>query len=154
MVDADAIVVGAGPAGLACAATLSQRGLKVALLEKADAVGAVWRRHYERLHLHTDRGHSALPGLPMPRSYGRYPSRAQVVAYLENYAAHFHLQPIFNSVVRSVRRKGNHWRVDLGSHGLSASVVVIATGWARLSVLAKYRDLACIWRATFPDASC
>ncbi|TPG45538.1 FAD-binding protein [Rhodanobacter glycinis] len=69
MIDADAIIVGAGPAGLACAASMRLRGLDVTMLEKAGAVASVWRRHYDRLHLHTDRGHSGLPGLPMPRSY-------------------------------------------------------------------------------------
>jgi len=31
----------------------------------------------------------------MPSAYGRYPSRAQVVAYLESYAARFDLEPVF-----------------------------------------------------------
>jgi cation diffusion facilitator CzcD-associated flavoprotein CzcO len=85
----DAIVIGAGPAGLASAAALRTHGLRFLILEKSAAVGSVWRRHYDRLRLHTDRGHSGLPGLPMPRAYGRYPSRAQVVDYLETYAARF-----------------------------------------------------------------
>ncbi|MEO5812351.1 MAG: NAD(P)-binding protein, partial [Rhodanobacter sp.] len=76
----NAIVIGAGPAGLACAAALSRIGLQATIFEKADTVCAVWRRHYDRLHLHTDRSHSSLPGLPMPRSYPRYPDRDQVVA--------------------------------------------------------------------------
>jgi cation diffusion facilitator CzcD-associated flavoprotein CzcO len=38
-------------------------GLKVAVLEKAGNVDAVWRRHYDCLHLHTDRNHSGLPGM-------------------------------------------------------------------------------------------
>jgi cation diffusion facilitator CzcD-associated flavoprotein CzcO len=130
MVDADAIVVGAGPAGLTCAATMSQLGLKVAILEKSDVVAAVWRRHYDRLHLHTDRGHSGLPGMAMPRTYPRYPSRAQVVEYLENYAAHFDLRPIFNSAVRTVRRDGSTWRVDTEQKSFVAPMVVVATGWA------------------------
>ena len=55
----DAIVIGAGPAGLATAACMRERGLNPVILEKSDAVGAVWRRHYDRLHLHTDpRGRS------------------------------------------------------------------------------------------------
>jgi cation diffusion facilitator CzcD-associated flavoprotein CzcO len=130
MVDADAIIVGAGPAGLACAAAMRQLGHKVAILEKAETVASVWRRHYERLHLHTDRGHSGLPGMTMPRTYPRYPSRAQVVEYLENYAAHFDLRPIFNSTVRAVRRDGSTWRVDTEQRSFVAPVVVIATGWA------------------------
>ena len=66
MRDLDAIIVGAGPAGLACAATMRTAGLNVSVLEKADTVGSAWRRHYDRLHLHTDRKHSGLPGMAMP----------------------------------------------------------------------------------------
>lgn len=84
MQSADAIIVGADPAGLACGACMRQRGLDVVILEKAGAVASVWRRHYDRLHLHADRGHSGLPGMAMPRSWPRYPSRAQVVDYLES----------------------------------------------------------------------
>ena len=75
----DAIIVGAGPAGLACAATMRAAGLNVTVLEKADCVGAVWRRHYDRLHLHTDRRHSGLPGMAMPQDFPAYPSRAQEI---------------------------------------------------------------------------
>lgn len=130
MRDADAIVIGAGPAGLACAAQMAAHGLSAQVLEKAGAVGAVWRRHYDRLHLHTDRTHSALPGLPMPRDYPRYPSRDQVVAYLEHYASHFAVATEFHCAVRSVRRNAGAWQVDAGPHHYTASIVVIATGWA------------------------
>src|ERR1700753_274536 len=98
----DAIVIGAGPAGLSCAATLRAAGFGVAVLEKADSVGAVWRRHYDRLHLHTDRNHSGLPLMPMPRDYPVYPSRAQVVDYLESYATRFGIAPVFNTEVTAV----------------------------------------------------
>lgn len=130
MADTDVIIVGAGPAGLACAATLYRRHLTAVILEKADTVGAVWRHHYDRLHLHTDRGHSALPGLPMPRSYPRYPARAQVVNYLETYASHFGLQPVFGSDVKNVRRSGAHWRVETTTDTRTASLLIIATGSA------------------------
>ncbi|MEO7052978.1 MAG: NAD(P)/FAD-dependent oxidoreductase [Rhodanobacter sp.] len=130
MIDPDAVIVGAGPAGLACAATLSRHGLRSVILEKADTVGSVWRRHYERLHLHTDRAHSALPGLPMPRHYPRYPARAQVVAYLESYANKFDLHPVFGSKVERVHRNGSRWHVDTATGGYRAPAVVIATGWA------------------------
>ena len=128
--DADAIIVGAGPAGLACAAAMRQRGLRALILEKADALAPVWRRHYDRLHLHTDRSHSGLPGLAMPRSYPRYPSRAQVVAYLESYAAHFDLRPRFGRAVHTIRREGSAWHADAKQERCTAPVVVIATGWA------------------------
>ena len=130
MPGADAIIVGAGPAGLACAAAMSEFGLKTTILEKTATVASVWRRHYERLHLHSDRAHSGLPGMAMPRTYPRFPSRAQVVEYLENYAAYFDLCPIFNSTVRTVKRDGSAWRVDTQQRSFLAPVAVIATGWA------------------------
>jgi len=126
----DAIIIGAGPAGLAVAASIKAKGLAPVVLEKAEAVGAVWRKHYDRLHLHTDRGHSGLPGLPIPKSFGRYPSRAQFLSYLESYADSFDLHPVFNTEVREARRHGAGWRVDAGERAWFAPVVVIATGYA------------------------
>jgi cation diffusion facilitator CzcD-associated flavoprotein CzcO len=126
----DAIIIGAGPAGLATAAAFRSRGLRATILEKSDAVGAVWRRHYDRLHLHTDRTRSGLPGLAMPKAYGRYPSRAQVVEYLEAYAAKFALEPVFDAPVHAVRREGRSWRAESGENSHGAPIVVIATGWA------------------------
>jgi cation diffusion facilitator CzcD-associated flavoprotein CzcO len=126
----DVLVIGAGPAGLATAVRLRRRGINAVMLDKASAVGSVWRRHYDRLHLHTHRRHSALPGLAMPPAYGRYPSRAQFVDYLERYAARFDLQPVFNAAVSAVRREAGRWRVEAGPHSAAAPVVVVATGWA------------------------
>lgn len=126
----DAIIVGAGPAGLACAVCMRAIGLKTTILEKANAVGPVWRRHYDRLHLHTDRDHSGLPGMAMPRTYPKYPSRAQVVEYLENYAAHFDIHPVFNTTVFRIGRDGWQWRVDTSRISMPAPVVVAATGLA------------------------
>jgi cation diffusion facilitator CzcD-associated flavoprotein CzcO len=126
----DAIVVGAGPAGLATAAALKARGLDAVILEKSDAVGSVWRRHYDRLHLHTDRARSGLPGLAMPKAYGRYPSRVQVVQYLEAYAAKFGLKPVFDAAVSAIRRERRLWRAEAGQHSQSAPIVVVATGLA------------------------
>ena len=48
-----AIVIGAGPAGLAAAAELQKVGYTVIVLDKADTAGSSWSHHYDRLHLHT-----------------------------------------------------------------------------------------------------
>src|SRR6202051_3144108 len=109
---------------------MSAAGLDVMVLEKAGKVGAVWRRHYDRLHLHTDRNHSGLPGMAMPKAYPVYPSRAQLVEYLESYAAHFAIRPVFNTTVSRIRRNGTLWHVETAQQSNSAPVVVVATGIA------------------------
>jgi cation diffusion facilitator CzcD-associated flavoprotein CzcO len=126
----DAIIVGAGPAGLACAAMLREVGLAPLVVEKHDAVGAMWRRHYDCLHLHTERAFSSLPAMRMPGTYPQFPSRLQVIEYLEAYAAKFDIHPTFNVEVRAIRRKGAGWEVDCGAWKAEAPVVVVAAGWA------------------------
>jgi putative flavoprotein involved in K+ transport len=77
----DAIVIGAGPGGLAAAAALRQRGLQPLVVERAERLGASWRTQYDRLHLHITRRLSALPGLPIPRAFGRWVGRDDVVRW-------------------------------------------------------------------------
>src|SRR4029453_14826466 len=87
----EAVVIGAGPAGLSAAAMLRKRGVQAVVVDRADAVGASWRGHYERLHLHTVRWLSNLPGLRFSRKRGKWVSRDGVVEYLERYARHHKL---------------------------------------------------------------
>ncbi len=98
------VIIGAGPAGLAVAACLKKAGVSPLVLERADRVGASWRAHYDRLHLHTPKSGSALPFLPYPDDYPRYPSRQQVIDYLEAYAARFGIAPRFGEEVVSMQR--------------------------------------------------
>ena len=109
-------------------------GHRARAVGKAGSVGASWRQHYDRLHLHTDRGHSGLPGLAMPRAYPHYPARAHVVAYLENYADHFGLRPRFDTVVTRAVRENGAWRADTMRAGVAetfrAPALVVATGFA------------------------
>lgn len=92
--DRPVYVIGGGPGGLATAYALRAQGIRAVVVEKSDRVGASWRRHYDRLHLHTTRRRSALPGLPMPRRFGRWVARDDVVRYLEKYAEHHQLEVV------------------------------------------------------------
>jgi len=132
LADTTALIVGAGPAGLAVAACLKARDVPFLLLEQSDRIGSAWRGHYDRLHLHTSRGMSGLPGYPMPRSYPRYPSRDQVVAYLEQYAAHFGIEPHFNQRLWHAARAGDRWLARTADRHYTADALVLATGYARV----------------------
>jgi cation diffusion facilitator CzcD-associated flavoprotein CzcO len=110
-----ALIVGAGPAGLAAAACLRQRGVDALVLEAGPALGETWRHHYDRLRLHTVKQHSHLPGMPFAKEAPRYPSRAEVVAYLEAYAAHFGIAPRTNEPVRGRAGRRNEPRPEPGT---------------------------------------
>ncbi|QWB24939.1 MULTISPECIES: NAD(P)/FAD-dependent oxidoreductase [Streptomyces] len=130
--DRPVYVIGGGPGGLAAAYALRARGVRAVVLEKSDRVGASWRRHYDRLHLHTTRGLSALPGLPMPRRFGRWVSRDDVVRYLEKYAEHHRLEIVTGVEVSRIERTpdGTGWLLHAtGGRELTGSAVVIATGY-------------------------
>ncbi len=122
------IVIGAGPAGLATAASLGRFGIGATVLDAGQAVGDSWRGHYDRLVLHTARGKSALPGMAMPRDFGRYPTRAQVVDYLGAYARHFRIAPHFGATVSAVRQVATGWEVLHDGGTATGDAVVFATG--------------------------
>jgi cation diffusion facilitator CzcD-associated flavoprotein CzcO len=125
----DVVVIGAGPAGLAVGACLRQAGLDFIILEKERQLGSSWRRHYERLHLHTIKRYSSLPLLPFPKDYPRYVPKDLMIKYLDNYAQHFDLQPHFGEAVRSVHRADEDWSVETESSTVRARSVVVASGY-------------------------
>ncbi|MFJ3836926.1 flavin-containing monooxygenase [Streptomyces sp. NPDC090054] len=125
-------VIGAGPGGLAVAAALRARGVRAVVVEKSDAVGASWRGHYERLRLHTTRRLSALPGLAVPRRFGRWVARADMVRYLEKYAEFHELELVTGVEVTRIERAadGDGWTLHAsGGRLLAAGAVVVATGF-------------------------
>ena len=125
----ETLIIGAGPAGLAVAACLKKRGASFVILERATKVGASWRHHYDRLHLHTVKNHSALPYLDFPADTPRYPSRDQVIAYLEQYASHFGLIPQFGEDVDGVTACNQGWITTTKHRVYRSNQVIVATGY-------------------------
>lgn len=131
----EAIVIGAGPAGLASAAMLQRVGVETLVVDRADSVGHSWRGHYDRLRLHTVRWLSHLPGFRIPRRYGRWVARDDVVRYLEAYAVRHGLEIRLGTTVERIERDGDRWRLRTPSGDLDAAYVVIATGHNHTPVL-------------------
>lgn len=132
--DTETLIIGASASGLATAAALKTAGRSFEVLEATDEVGTAWRHHYDRLHLHTPKSASNLPGLAMPSEWPRYPSRDQVVDYLERYRAHFGIEPHFNENVTSLERTADGWAATTTTRTWTARNVVVATGATRLPV--------------------
>lgn len=132
------VVLGAGPAGLSVAAMLRRQGFDALVVDRAEAVGSSWRGHYDRLHLHTARSLSHLPGLRMPRTYGRWVSRDDVVDYLERYAAHHALRVAPGVDVQRVDRTEVGWRLETTDGPIETTYVVVATGHNNVPALPEW----------------
>jgi len=102
-------VVGASFSGLACAAALRKKNISFLVIEKQDRVAAPWHHHYKRLHLHTNKRISHLPFRTFDRHIPRYPSREEVIEYLEQYQKEFDIRPVFNSEALKITRQDNQW---------------------------------------------
>lgn len=125
---AEVVVIGGGPAGLAAAACLKMHGISSVVLEKGDHPAYAWHNHYERLHLNSTKGLSYLPGLKMPAHYPRYPSRNQVIEYMDAYARKFEVNLVTGQQVRALERDAGGWTVVTGDRRWRGRCVVVATG--------------------------
>jgi putative flavoprotein involved in K+ transport len=128
-------VIGAGPAGLAVAAALRRRGVRALVIERNADVASSWRGHYERLHLHTPRWLSHLPGLRIPKAEGRWVSRDGVIRYLERYRDHHGLDVRTGTEVSHVDRTAQGWVLRLPQGDLYSRAVVVATGYNHTPLL-------------------
>jgi len=133
--EGDVLVLGAGPAGLAVAGCLVTRGVPTAVLDAGAAVGDSWRQRYDRLHLHTPRIQSGLPGLRPPRSAGRWLAKDDYAAYLAGYARRHGLEPELGVVAERVDRTGDGYTVSTDAGPRRAATVVVATGYQRVPVV-------------------
>ncbi|HEY4335446.1 MAG TPA: NAD(P)/FAD-dependent oxidoreductase [Puia sp.] len=122
------LIVGASISGLAAAVCLKKKGLEFILIEKEAQIATPWRNHYDRLHLHTNKGLSAMPYKKFGAAIPRYPSRQQVVDYLEDYRKEFGIEPVFNTKALSIKREGGHWITETNNGTFQSKYVVMATG--------------------------
>jgi len=103
------LIIGAGPAGLGMAGSLTKAGLEFEIVEQSENVGNSWHHHYDRLHLHTVKQLSHLPHLPFPEEYPLYVPRAMMVEYFSTYAKKFNISPYYNETVSSVSQLDGKW---------------------------------------------
>jgi putative flavoprotein involved in K+ transport len=125
----DVAVIGGGQAGLAVGHLLAAQGRRFAIYEASDAVGSAWRERWESLVLFTPRRYDALPGMPFPGDPDGYPTRDEVIAYLESYARRFAMPVVTGRRVRALRpRAGGGFVLEFADGSAEADQVVVATG--------------------------
>ena len=124
----EAVVIGAGQAGLAVGHHLARRDVDFAILDGASRLGNTWRERWDSLRLFTPAGYSGLPGMPFPAPASHLPDKDEVAEYLTRYADRFDLPVRLDSRVKSLAHDGDRFVLRTNTHVLEADNVVVATG--------------------------
>ncbi|MGE2712930.1 flavin-containing monooxygenase [Mycolicibacterium litorale] len=123
------VVVGAGPCGLAIARQLAhQQDVDALVLDRASAPVSAWRNRYDGFRLNTCGYWSHLPGQPIPRRYGRWPRRDDMVDYFDSYVRRQRLRLGLGVAVTRIDRDDTRWQITTDGQAYTADAVVIATG--------------------------
>lgn len=125
----DALIVGAGQAGLAAARTLTRLGLECVVHERHARIGDSWRKRFDSLVLFTPRRISALPGLAHEGDPRGYPGKDEMGDYLERYAARFSLPVVAGDGVARLIKEQERFVAELHRGGsISSRAVIVAVG--------------------------
>jgi len=131
-------IIGAGPVGLGAARALRDHDIPYDQFEADDDIGGNWYHGvYSTTHTISSRRVTQYPEFPMPASYPDYPSRAQVIAYLREYARVFRLREkiVFNAKVVMARPlAARSWEITLASgETRTYKGLIVANGhdWSR-----------------------
>ncbi|MEZ4728706.1 MAG: NAD(P)-binding domain-containing protein [Caldilineaceae bacterium] len=125
----DTLVIGAGQAGLAAGYHLQRAGNSFIILETGDRPAGSWPHYYDSLRLFSPARFSSLPGFPFPGDPERYPTRDEVIDYLETYAAHFGFPICFGAQVVNVTQDNGLFTVATADNRLfHARSLIAATG--------------------------
>ena len=128
----DALVVGAGPTGLACGIELQQRGVKALLVEKGCVVNSLY--HYPtNMTFFTTPELLEIGNLPMT-SLNEKPNRTEALKYYRRVADHYHLDIRQYERVHRIGGEDRAFQVfttdRLGcQHVYQARKIVLATGY-------------------------
>ena len=128
----DALVVGAGPTGLACGIELQQRGVKARLVEKGCVVNSLY--HYPtNMTFFTTPELLEIGNLPMT-SLNEKPNRIEALKYYRRVADHYHLDIRQYERVHRIGGEDRAFQVfttdRLGcQHVYQARKIVLATGY-------------------------
>jgi thioredoxin reductase (NADPH) len=128
----DAVVVGAGPTGLACGIELKTRGIKTVLIDKGCVVNSIY--HYPtHMTFFTTPELLEIGNIPMT-SLNEKPNRTEALKYYRRVSQHYALDVRQFERVVSVTGDNDAYQIDTTDkldchHRYHARKVVLATGY-------------------------
>lgn len=122
----DTVVIGGGQAGLATGYHLARRGVPFVILDASERIGDSWRARWDSLRLFTQAKFNGLPGMSFPAPRDTFPTKDEMAAFLEAYAARFDLPVRSGMRVERLSRRGSEFVVRTRDGELIARNVVVA----------------------------
>jgi putative flavoprotein involved in K+ transport len=124
----DIVVIGGGQAGLAAGYYLARQKRDFVILDSHERVGDSWRKRWDSLRLFTPVSLDHLPGMKLPKSTNRFPTKDEMADYLEAYAARFEFPVELGVRVDELTREDHRYSIRAGARRLEADHVIVATG--------------------------
>lgn len=136
------LIIGAGPVGLAVAKAFRDEGMAYEQIDADSGVGGNWKHGvYQTAHIISSKHTTEYADFPMPADYPDFPSRRQMLDYLESYADEFNLRGNmeFNTKVVMISPRADElWEVEFsGSEKRLYKGVAVCSGHH--------------WQKRFPD---
>jgi thioredoxin reductase (NADPH) len=125
--DVDAIVIGAGPTGLACGIELQNRGVKTLLIEKGCVVNSIYN-YPTHMTFFTTPELLEIGNIPMT-SINDKPTRTEALKYYRRVADHFKLDIHQYERVDAITGEDNNFLVVTSLGSYTAKKIVISTGY-------------------------
>lgn len=128
MQEIEAVIVGAGQAGLAASHELQREGVEHVVLER-ERIGEGWRKRWDHFCLVTPNWSVQLPGFPYDRDDpDGFMPRDEIVAYLERYAESF-ASPVHEGVtIDSVSKIDGKFILQTNAGQYRTASLILATG--------------------------
>ena len=128
MTQLDVIIIGGGQAALSVGYFLRRTKRSFLILDAEDGAGGAWRHAWESLHLFSPANWSSLAGWLMPPTAQGFPTRDEVIDYLERYEQRYALPIRRSTLVDGVERTPDGLIVRSDDGAWQAQAVVSATG--------------------------
>jgi thioredoxin reductase (NADPH) len=123
----DAVVVGAGPTGLACGIELKQRGVSTVLIDKGCVVNSIYN-YPTHMVFFTTPELLEIGGLPMT-SLNEKPGRTEALKYYRRVAEYYQLDIHQYERVLNIEGDDRDFRVRTSNAEYAARKIVLATGY-------------------------
>ncbi|MDH3266344.1 MAG: NAD(P)-binding domain-containing protein, partial [Gammaproteobacteria bacterium] len=134
----DAIVVGAGHAGLAISKCLTERSIDHVILERGEVANSWRKERWDSLTLLTPNWQCSLPDYKYEGSDpDGYMTMPELIEFIDQYARVISAPVRTNTNVTSVRFESNRYRVATDKGAWTSKSVVLASGGCNLPVVPR-----------------